>query len=306
MLIADLALRPEAQQLVNKYSHPSAIATSTATSSPSSPHALFVETDVTSWPALSHAFTTAIATFGGLDLVCPAAGVFEPHWSNFWHPPGSAASRDPASGGRYATLDINLAHPIRATQLALVEFLNPARAAEGERRAGPQNPKRVVHVSSIAAQAAAFPVPLYTASKAALSGFVRSLGLLDGAVGVRVCAVAPGVVRTPLWTEHAEKMHMVDEGADEWVEPGEVAEAMVRCAEDGDLPGGTVLEVGKGTTRRVEILNDPGPSGAGVTASGVGSAVSEVFAWLGMEPWSGQPVGEVPAGQEVQQEAPRE
>ena len=38
-----------------------------------------------------NAFKTADQEFGGADIVCPGAGVYEPHWTNFWQPPGSAA-----------------------------------------------------------------------------------------------------------------------------------------------------------------------------------------------------------------------
>jgi len=96
--------------------------------------------------------------------VCPGGGVFEPHWSNFWQPPGSAKSKDFIQGerglGHYATLDINITHPIRTTQLAISRWLNPP---EGSRvgKVSTNNPKRVVHISSIAGQTPGFATPLY-------------------------------------------------------------------------------------------------------------------------------------------------
>lgn len=227
-------------------------------------------------------FDKAIKEFGGIDIVCPGAGVFEPHWSNFWHPPGSETSKDPVDGNHYALLDINLTHPIRATQLALTHFFSPT---EGE-KASLTNPKRVVLVSSIAAQVQTLSTPLYFASKCAISGIIRSLSLLDGTLGVRVNGVAPGIIKTPLWTEHPEKMIMFDEAKDVWATPEEVAEAMLRCLIEEDLPGGTILEVGHEQTRKVTVLNDPGPSGAGHTVSEMGAAEGEVFTWLSKEPWS--------------------
>ncbi|KAI7327573.1 hypothetical protein KC315_g7038, partial [Hortaea werneckii] len=99
VLLADLALRPEAQALIDQYSAHDG----------RTPRAIFVKTDVVQWPDLDNVFTTADAEFGGADIVCPGAGVYEPHWSNFWHPPGTARSKDtaqPADGvGHYATLD---------------------------------------------------------------------------------------------------------------------------------------------------------------------------------------------------------
>ncbi|KAK1082779.1 hypothetical protein LTR48_006757 [Friedmanniomyces endolithicus] len=52
------------------------------------------------------------------------------------------------------------------------------------------NPKRVVHISSIAGQTPSFSTPMYVASKHAISGFIRSLAQLD-TVGIRVNGVAP-------------------------------------------------------------------------------------------------------------------
>jgi len=214
---------------------------------------VFVKTDVVQWPDLDNMFAVADKEFGGADIVCPGAGIYEPHWSNFWHPPGSAASKDPAQPpnglGHYATLDINLTHPIRCTQLAISRWLNPS-SSNPSMKASTSNPKRVVHISSIAGQVPGFPHPLYQASKHAISGFIRSVAPLD-TLGIRVNGVAPGVIKTPLWTDHPEKMKMVDENVDEWVLPEEVAEAMLRCCEDDAVVGGYVMEVLKGKTRNV-------------------------------------------------------
>jgi hypothetical protein len=136
-----------------------------------------------------------------------------------------------------------------------------------------------------------------------MNGFIRSLGSLDAEIGVRVNGVAPGVIKTPLWTEHPEKMTFINEGMDEWATPEEVAEAMVRygrpspfaneivmliiyrCLEEPDLGGGTVLEVGAKQTRKVEQLNDPGPSGPGHTASNSQESHKQVFGWLKENGW---------------------
>jgi NAD(P)-dependent dehydrogenase (short-subunit alcohol dehydrogenase family) len=234
VLIADLSLRPEAQALLTQY--------------PDSPKAIFHATDVTDWTQLEAAFTAALTHFPSIDILCPGAGIYDPAFSNFWHPPGTSLSRDSPTGNGYTTLDINITHPIRATQLAIAHFLNHAPAVSV------QNPKRVLIISSIAGQNSNLHTPLYVAAKHAMNGFVRSFEALEARVGIRVNAVAPGVIKTPLWTEHPEKMRFIDEGKDEWATPEEVAVAMLRCLEDEDLVGGTILEVGKGQTRLVEAL----------------------------------------------------
>ncbi|KAG5750448.1 hypothetical protein H9Q72_011815 [Fusarium xylarioides] len=255
VVMADLALRPEASELLKAF--------------PS--QALYQPTDVTKWDQLDHAFEVAKKEFGGYDIVCPGAGVYDPPFSNFWHPAGTALSKDVHSASRFTSLDINLTHPIYATQQAIAHFTENKK------------PGSIVHISSIAAQGPVLSVPMYCAAKAGISHFVRSLGGLEtppastNLASIRVTAVAPGVIKTPLWTEHPEKLAWIDGAKDEWVEPEDVALAMLSVVEKDEYVGGTVLEVGKGQTREVHVLNDVGPSGSGHTVSGLGKGVDEVW-----------------------------
>jgi NAD(P)-dependent dehydrogenase (short-subunit alcohol dehydrogenase family) len=66
VLIADVALRPEAEALVAKYV------------SSKSPRVEYLKTDVANWDQLENMFTVADKMFGGVDIVCPGAGIFEP------------------------------------------------------------------------------------------------------------------------------------------------------------------------------------------------------------------------------------
>lgn len=214
------------------------------------------------------------------------------HWSNFWRPPGSSPSRDSPAGGRYALIDINLSHPIRTTQLAISHFL---------RQRNRKKPRHIVHISSIAGQNPAFAAPIYVATKHGINGLVRSMAKLDELFGIRVTAVAPGVIKTPLWTDHPEKLKMVNDGEDAWVTPEEVAEVMLSLVQQdkvseiiGDrkgrgrqfaVEGGTVLEVSK-TVRAVSPYNDPGPgTRPGNTASDTNFVVDEAIGLLKQGGW---------------------
>ncbi|KAF1355073.1 putative short chain dehydrogenase/ reductase [Delphinella strobiligena] len=272
VLFADLALRPEAQKVLDNHCGGKA----------QKPRAIFLKTDVTDWVQLRNMFEVADREFGDFQIVCPGAGVFEPHWSNFWHPPGSDRAKDSPEGGRYAVLDVNITHPIRATQLALEYFLSPKRGS----KVSALNPKRILHVSSIAAQDASLFTPMYYASKHAVSAFVHSLAALEPTIGVRVNGVAPGIIKTPLWTDHPEKIKYFNDEQDEWASPEEVAEAMLACLEDDDLPGGTVLEVGHNSRRKVPLRNNPGPAKApGLTISDTQTGINEVLGWLAEPNW---------------------
>ena len=129
---------------------------------------------------------------------------------------------------------------------------------------------------------------MYVASKHAISGFVRSLAQLENPPAelaeckIRVAAVAPGVIKTPLWTDHPEKLKMIGE-EDDWVTPEEVAEVMVQLIENEENVGGTILEVGKGQVRRVEAFNDPGPMGSGHTVTHRNKAVEDAWVMLAGE-----------------------
>lgn len=68
VVFADLALRPEAKEMVDSHSTPQE----------GRGRAVFQETDVRDWPQLERMFTTAEREFGGIDIVCPGAGVYEP------------------------------------------------------------------------------------------------------------------------------------------------------------------------------------------------------------------------------------
>lgn len=147
---------------------------------------------------------------------------------------------------------------------------------------GPDNPKSIIHIASIAGEIAALTFPLYIAGKHAVKAFVKSLADLQDLHGIRVAAVLPGIVKTPLWLDHPEKLKVVREGTDVWVPPEETAEAMLARVKDNEIQseaggetipivGGTCLEILAKYVRDVPLLNNIGPEATGKP----GAAVSD-------------------------------
>lgn len=250
-MIADLAIQTGPEDILRKHVGQPA-------------RAIFIKTDVTDWTQLGTAFDLAILTFGRLDIVCPGAGIFEPPGLGFWH----FDSGPPATGtSTYKTLDIDITHPIRCTQLAIDFFLRQ-RLGHGI----------VLHISSVAAQLPGRAVPLYSASKAAISHFVRSLDFLEGTHNIRVNAVAPANVRTKIWTEAGRADNLDETRGDEWMTPERIADVMLDMVTKEQYVGGTIWETGWEAVRKIELLNDPGPNlkARGFTYANVGAAQREV------------------------------
>ncbi|ESZ97455.1 hypothetical protein SBOR_2144 [Sclerotinia borealis F-4128] len=282
VVIADVALQPAATQLLHTYTKasPGDPSTSSSSSHPSSPsisshpQCLYHPTDVTSWPALTQLFDYTLSHFpSGIDILVPGAGLFDPLSSNFYHPPGSPLSRDThhlhspssaetanetldshlhspseihATPGSYHTLNVNITHPIRLTQMGIEYWTREGRSG------------RVICLGSVAGQIGVMETPLYHASKFAVSGFVRSLcGLED--LGIRVVAIAPAVVQSPLWSHQPDKMRMLTSDQ-KWIAPETVAEAMVELLTQEKYVGGTILEVSGSGTRVVKMVGDEGPT----------------------------------------------
>lgn len=302
VLIGDLSLRPEAQKLVDEYTNKS-----------DGPKVVFHKTDVSSWSDLHSLFKTAEEQFSTFDIVCPGVGIFEPAWSGFWSPPGSQKSKDTISSDGYKSLDVNLIHPIRASQLAISHFLGSSSPASKD------NMKTIVHIASIAGTIGFAPVPLYCASKWGLRGFIYSLGELEETRHIRVTGLAPAIVRTPIWLDAEDKARMVH-GADgkeqdDWVTPEEVAEVVSTkptreeleslltsdqmfkvCTEDEittakgeklSLRGGSLIEVVHGDVKDVPVFGNQ-PPGTGTDQKGI-TMMNVEEAWKDMNAAIDQP-----------------
>lgn len=115
----------------------------------------------------------AVERFGGLDVLVPNAGIAIP---------GPVHELDDAAWN--ASIQTNLTSAFLLCRAALPSLM--------ERRG------TIVMVSSLAAVAAGPNVAAYVTTKHALTGLTRSLARDYGRRGVRVNAICPGWVRTPM------------------------------------------------------------------------------------------------------------
>jgi NAD(P)-dependent dehydrogenase (short-subunit alcohol dehydrogenase family) len=93
-------------------------------------------------------------------------------WSNFWDEPPSSDS--------YPTIRINVEHPIKLTRIAIRSLLKYDKKGV------------VLLVSSLSGLRSKYGSVLYCASKHAIVGFVKGMGLAEDLEGVKVVGICPG------------------------------------------------------------------------------------------------------------------
>jgi NAD(P)-dependent dehydrogenase (short-subunit alcohol dehydrogenase family) len=121
----------------------------------------------------------------------------------------------------------------------------------------------IVATASLAGLVPTSDDPIYTLTKHAVVGFVRSVAPQLEARGIRINAVAPGFVETPL----IDVARFADAGFP-LLQPEEVAQAVLGAARSGDTGQVWVVQPGR-EPLRFRFPNVPGPrdaSGASVGA----------------------------------------
>ncbi|KAJ4296099.1 hypothetical protein N0V88_004801 [Collariella sp. IMI 366227] len=226
VVIADLKLRPEADASLSKHPHPPSVS--------GAPSAVFVQTDLTNWRQINDLWAAALKFFGHVHIVASIAGIYEPPWSNFWKPPGiSLESHDleNAEVGQYATIAVNQVAPIRLAQIA-IDYWAQNREVQGN----------FLAVASVAAYLHSIETPLYMASKAALVSFVKSLGGIRDLLGIRIAAVCPGQVLTPLFEPEWNKKLVADDIS---LSSQECAAVILRVLQEPQWGDGSIVETQK-------------------------------------------------------------
>jgi len=155
---------------------------------PSAKRIAWVSGDVSQKSIGEKLTTVAVERFGGVDILINNAGIFRP--TPFLE--HSEADVD-------AYLGVAVKGPFFASRAAIPEML---------KRGGGS----IVNVGSIWALIAvgATPSSAYSAGKAALHTLTRNLAIEFAAQNIRVNAVAPAVVETPVWDTYLTRQERTD------------------------------------------------------------------------------------------------
>jgi len=177
--------------------------------------AAFTRVDVTEPDDLARMLDEAEHAFGGVDVLHNNAGIVcgEPLWPD----------TSPTTLMRQVT--INLASVVVGTRLAVQHL---ARRGGGA----------VVNSASMASVLPLIDEPAYSATKAGVLMFTRTCAGMEATHGIRVTAVLPGLVKTPLIDKTGDGSRpaaWVDMagGFMEWQTPEQVAEVVVDLARNG-------------------------------------------------------------------------
>jgi ribitol 2-dehydrogenase len=165
--------------------------------------ALVVPTDVSRPEDHERLVETAIRHYGQIDVLFANAGLFVR---------GAFNQADPAAWAQLLSVNVNgVLHGVRCV---LPHML---RRGAGD----------ILVTSSISGHQAIHGEPVYSASKHAIQAFVHGLRRQVASAGIRVGAVAPGVVLNELWghTDPAEIDRLVGERAG--LRSEDVAEAVL-------------------------------------------------------------------------------
>ena len=137
--------------------------------------ALFVAADVGKPDDNKNLVQRAVAQFGRLDVACNNAGIGGP----------SAATADYPLDGWEQVININLSGVFYGMQQQLLAMLKTGGGS-------------IVNIASVLGAVAFERSPAYTAAKHGVVGLTQAAALEYGAQGVRINAVGPGFIQTPM------------------------------------------------------------------------------------------------------------
>ena len=137
----------------------------------------FIQCDVAKVAEVESLIAQTVERFGRLDCLINNAG---------WHPPHHSIDEFSVQDFR-DLLELNLVSIFAACKAALPHL----RKTQGN----------IINLSSLVGTMGQLYATTYVATKGAITAFSKALAVDEAAYGVRVNAVSPGNIYTPLWQE---------------------------------------------------------------------------------------------------------
>ena len=194
--------------------------------------ALFVQCDVSKAGDITAMIDKVFSAYGRLDFAFNNAGVEGV----------SALTHECTQENWERTLSINLTGTWLCMKHELPHMLKQGKGA-------------IVNCASVAGLIGFTGLPAYVASKHAVVGLTKTAALENAKLGIRINAVCPGVIRTPMIDritgkdKVAEQQFVSMEPAGRFGEPSEVAEAVVwLCSDAASFVTGHAIPVDGGWT----------------------------------------------------------
>ncbi len=195
--------------------------------------ALFVKCDVAKIADVRNLIETSVNTFGRIDCAFNNAGILGPL--------GPIVDRTEEEWDR--VMGVNLKGVWLCMKYQIPQMLKQGKGA-------------IVNVSSISGKVALSGFGVYAASKHGVIGLTRTAAIEYAKFGIRVNAVCPGVIETPLLDEvvgsagpAAEAQFVAAQPIGRKGKPEEIAEAVVwLCSDRASLVTGEAMSVDGGWT----------------------------------------------------------
>lgn len=170
--------------------------------------AVFVKADVTSEEEVNHIFATALDTFGKVDILFNNAGI------------GAVKPTEELTYAEWRkTVEVDLDGVFLVAQAAIKEFL---KAGSGV----------IVNTASMYGWVGSPGSAAYNAAKAGVVNLTRSLGLEYAARNIRVNALCPGFIDTPILGETDREDLTSSTPMKRLGQPEEMAKAVLFMASD--------------------------------------------------------------------------
>ncbi len=194
--------------------------------------AVFIRADVSKENDIDQLVSQSLSNFGKIDILVNNAGVGG----------GLAAITEISTEEWQQVMDINLTGPFLVSRTVIPAMLKTGKG-------------NIINIASMASLAAGRGGLIYTTAKHGLLGFTRQLSFMYGAYGIRVNAILPGPIETPMiervltMPDHPVSMKLRACPAGKAGKPEDVARlALFLASDDSEFIHGAAYQIDGGYT----------------------------------------------------------